>query len=78
MNVCVSEKEKERMGFPFEGRAGGCQGSFRGGYRSPESRAEGWGNLPAVFCRPAGKPRRVGAGRQEALGVPRDWAPRVS
>lgn len=68
------------MGFPSEGRAGGCQGSFRGIQRGRESRDEGCGNLPAVSCRPAGKPGRLGrrarvkAERQEAHGVPRDWA----
>lgn len=73
------------MGFPSEGRAGGCQESFRGIQRSRESWDKGCGNLRTVSCRLAARPRGererggggggLGAGRQEALAAPRDWAP---
>lgn len=55
------------MGFPSEGRAGGCQESFRGIQRSRESWDKGCGNLRTVSCRLAARPRgereRGGGGR---------------
>lgn len=51
------------MGFPSEGRAGGCQESFRGIQRSRESWDKGCGNLRTVSCRLAARPRGEQGGR---------------
>lgn len=76
VRVCVREEEKERMGFPSAARAGGCQGSFRGGPGSRESWAEGWGNLRAVSCSPACREAGAGGGREAgSLGRPRGRGP---
>lgn len=62
------------MGFPSEGRAGGCQGSFRGIQRSRESPGRGLWKPPGCVlqtCGEAGEAGEEGQGEGREAGSPR-------